>query len=649
MTALRKLHLGCYGSQQWPNCFQVLWEHNPMANLIPSVSRREFIGSAIITAVGGLLADLTDASRIFSQTCNQLIPGDTEVPSTYQLEPRLLALRADALLQQIKRGYGYYGQPRNWTTLWSLDEMSSTLDTILNNELSVSNALSNLACSADDLVGKIESYDQAINAAQQVQESLKRTLDDDNSKAAALLTVINDLASDIQTQRSIVDPAQANFDNAVIAAACGGCNFGELLGIVAAVIGVVAAAVTAGTSIVAAYSALGTLATNGIGTAAAGATALQELEKAYNDVKPVVTKVITATKDVNDLLAKYRTLTTDLNRNADSARVLVEQTSFNTVSAAKIKDFDNTVNNASGVSQTIKDQLINAVHIYFDLEQLRNKKIDDHDGLIVNIQDSARSYFEQGVQIASLSDMKSVLASTNQVPQKVAYVNALNSIQDAQLTVMKQLVWDEKRAQAFFQLNRDLLNASSLVEISSIPTAAELLQAHNGIKTQQARFSANQSQPVTPFDSAGIAVKLPLSDSDRKSLVSTRRFRFTLAPEDGHFPSHMREIFIVGFKVAMEPTSPRFSGTLVHLGRHQFQTVSGDSVEFASQPIPIGIQSGEMSDFVSALGATGNQIHGMSAFGDWAITADPNVPMNILRRLQSITVTFQGNSRASAA
>jgi hypothetical protein len=620
-----------------------------MPNLTPSLNRREFIGAAMITAAAGLFAELTETSRLFAQTCSQSIPGDSEVPPTYVLEPRLLALRSDALLQQIQREYGYYGQPRNWTTLWSLDELSSTLNTILTNEQSVSNTLSTLVCSADALLGDIATYDQAMSAAQQVQDSIKRDISDDNDKAAALLTVIDNLAADIATQKRIVDQAQANFDSAVMAAASGPCGFAEILGIVAAVIGVVGAAVTAGTSIVAAYSAIGTLATTGLGTAAAGATALQELEKAYNDVKPVVTKVITAKNDVNDLVTKYKSLQGDLNANADSARVLVEQTSFDTLSAQKMDNFDKTVNNAAGVSQTVKDALINAVHSYFDLAQLRNKKIDEHDGLIVSIQDSARSYYEQGVQIASLSDMKSHLAATSQVPQKVAYVNALNNIQDAQLDVMRQLVWDEKRAQAFSQLNLDLINASALVEIDSIPTAAELLQAHNGILTQQASFTANQSPVVTKFDGAGIAITLSLSNSDRSILVSTRRYRFKIAPGDGHFLLHMREIFITGFKISMHPKSPQFSGTLIHLGRHQFQTVSGTNVEFASQPISVGIQSGEMSNFISVLGDRGNQIHGLSAFGDWAIVADANVSVDLLNSLRSITLTFQGNSRATSA
>ncbi len=417
----------------------------------------------------------------------------------------------------------------------------------------------------------------------------------------------------------------------------------------AAVIAVAGAAVTAGSSLVVAYSAIGTLATTGLGAATAGSTGLQELKKAYSAVQPVVAKVKSAINDVNDIRAKYEALQSDLNANADSARILVEQTGFDRLSAERLDNFDRTVNGAAGVSQTIKDQLINAVHSYFGLVQLRNKKIDEHDGLIVSIQDSARSYYDQGVQISSLSDMKSHLSSTGQVPQKVAYLSALNRIQTAQLNVMRKLVWDEKRAQAFWQVNPDLLDSTALVEINSINLAADLFQAHNGIMTQQASYTANQSPVVTSFDPGGIAINLSVSDSDRSALVNTRRFRFTIAAGAGYFPLHMREIFITGFKFSMGPNSPHFSGRLVHLGRHQIQTVSGTSVEFASQPIYVGIQSGNTPDFVSILGTGNQRIHGLSAFGDWAIIADPNVPVGVLRRLQSITLTFQGNSRASTA
>jgi hypothetical protein len=109
----------------------------------------------------------------------------------------------------------------------------------------------------------------------------------------------------------------------------------------------------------------------------------------------------------------------------------------------------------------------------------------------------------------------------------------------------------------------------------------------------------------------------------------------------------MREVFVTKFKIKMNPVNTAFTGRLVHLGRHVFQKVSGASVEFSSQPFFIPIQSGEMSEFKDLRGIGDEKIHGLSAFGEWAILAADTVDQNMLQNLQSITLTFFGNSRAS--
>jgi hypothetical protein len=619
-----------------------------MSRTTLTIGRREFLIGASSTIGTMLLGGLAKPTQLFAQACNQSIPSPSAAPYAYLQEPKLLALRADCLLQQISNGYGYYGQPRNWTTLWSLNELSGAVDKILNNEKSVADGLTSLVCASDKMISDVASYNQAITAAQQIQASILRDIQSDNNLATSLLSVISELATDIATQENIVNTAQAHFRKAAMDAASGGCGLGQVLGIVAAVIAVAGAAVTAGTSLVAAYGAVGTLVTTGISAGAAGATALQELQNAYNSVKPIVTKIETASKDVNDLVAKYKSLQSDLSSNPDSARIAVEQSDFNSLSAERIANFDKSVNGTAGVSQDIKDQLIQAVHKYYDLVRLRNQKISDHDGLVLNIQDSARSYYEQAVQISGLSDMRSRFVSSQEIPQKLAYVAYLNKIQDAQLKAMRQIVWDEKRAQAFWQLNLGILSNTELVHINSMNTAVDLLQAHNGILTQQAQYVTGQQPIVTPFDPSGIAVILPLSRTDQKSFSSTRRFRFTVSPGDGRYPSHMKEIFVTGFKIDMSPTSLAFSGRLVHFGKHLFETISGDTVEFTSQPTYIGIQTGQSATFIDIVGTgTSQQIHGLSAFGDWAILADPNISTELLAGLTKITITFNGNSRAS--
>ena len=138
-----------------------------------------------------------------------------------------------------------------------------------------------------------------------------------------------------------------------------------------------------------------------------------------------------------------------------------------------------------------------------------------------------------------------------------------------------------------------------------------------------------------------------LSDLDRQSFFDTRRLHFAISEQDPAFPAHMREIFLTGFKILLDPGIASFTGTLSHLGRQRFKTVSGQTVEFCSYVSTIGIESGNMTDFKSFIGQNKETIHGLSPFSEWVLTADNSVSSANLQKLETFTVTFSGNYRAS--
>ncbi len=291
--------------------------------------------------------------------------------------------------------------------------------------------------------------------------------------------------------------------------------------------------------------------------------------------------------------------------------------------------------------------LVRAVHRYFELVQSRNKKISEHDSLIVGIQDAARQYYEQSLRIEEFADMKAQLVNNQKIPEKLAYVEAIKSTQDSQLDVMRRVVWNEKRAQAFWQLDPRLLSDSSLVSINLINSAADLLNAHNGVLTQREAYLIDEHPGITQFDPSGHSIRINLNDGDRESFSATRRMRFSIGFEDGTFQQHMKEIFVTGIQVVMLPQASAFAGRLVHSGIHRFENVAGKRVEFCSYPTFIGIESGEMLTFKDILGDGDQRIHGLSPFSDWTLIADESVPISLLGHLEAITLTFMGNSRAS--
>ncbi len=265
---------------------------------------------------------------------------------------------------------------------------------------------------------------------------------------------------------------------------------------------------TAGSSLVAAYGAVGSLAASGVAAAAAlgseGLSLFNQLKSDYEQFKPMVTQVETAIQtainNTDDLMAKYKKLQSALAANSDSARVIVEQTSFDALSDAHFQAFESAVNGVAGVDPAIKKQLTDAVQKYFDLAQLRNKKIQEYDSTVVAIQDDARQWYEMGVEAEKLNGFLGQL-QTMLIPQE-QFLDSVTKVQSAQLTMMRRAVWDEKRSYAFSQVNPDIVSDKNLAQLhiqGMIPSV--LLLAHNDILGDMgSTVSTSGTRNITPFN-----------------------------------------------------------------------------------------------------------------------------------------------------
>ena len=621
-----------------------------MPNSLPTlIKRRTFLQTSASAFAAGLIADVLGLTHLMAQVCPVIAPGDTVVPEAYSNHPGLLALRADVLLQQLVRGNSYYGLSPNWTTLWSVNQLMQSVQMSLTDMQSVYNDLAALTCNLDVSLLQASTYAKVQTKIAGLQTTFRNNIDSYNTQATELIVVIGALKVQIDSARQRVDKAQANFDDAVLNAD-NPCGFAQVLGIVVAVVAVVAAVFTAGSSLVAAYGAIGSLAATGLTAVSVGAEGISlfnELKTDYEKVKPLVTKVenavSTAVNDVSDLVQKYNKLQALTNVDADCKRVVIEQTSFQNVSDDRLNQFRASVNGAAAVPQAIRDELISAVQLYFDLVQLRNKRINDHDGLIFAIQDSARQYFELGIQNKVISDLQSQVQ--NSLVSEAVYVDALTNVQNTQLAIMQRRVWDEKRALAFWQLDPGVIANQSLAQFhNNTRSLTPLMQAHADIVIKFGSLAANG----TPFDrtpfNPPVRVTIRLTDAQRASLLLNRQFHFVTKQSD--FPTAMREIFVTAFKFTMNPISPEFRGQIYHLGHHEFQTVNRGLVEFTSVPVKKSFQTGNMPHFTDIRNLdSGASITGVSAMGNWLISADDDVPAEVLSSLQSIIIAFEGNYR----
>src|ERR1022692_3092551 len=137
------------------------------------INRRHFMQGSTMALAAGFFAELNLVTRALALDCPITVPGLTIVPKTLSDQPGLIALRAEVLYQQICRNYGYFGQPRNWTPLWSYAQLIQNVQNLLTNGNTTYNALQAMTCNVDAQRQVQDNYTAAIKGAQDVQSQLR--------------------------------------------------------------------------------------------------------------------------------------------------------------------------------------------------------------------------------------------------------------------------------------------------------------------------------------------------------------------------------------------------------------------------------------------------------------------------------------------
>ena len=612
-------------------------------------TRREFVvGSiAFIGSVQvGLAQGPVNADQV-SQACLVRIPTTDQIPTIYLDNPSLLGLRANSLLDQLSRGYEFFGSPKRWVTSLSYDSLSTSINNHLREHREIAKGLNDLACASDALLAQEKTYDDGIAKVSAAQVLIVQNTDKLSLDATELRLRIEALSGDLSTQKGQIDYWQASFNQAVLNAQGDRCDFGTVLRIAGVVIAVVGAIYTGGTSLVAVYSSLDSFATDpSVGAEALGLFA--RLKSDYESAKPIVTKVETAIASTDDIGKKFDDLKTTLTNNPNSGRLLIDQKSWDQLSKKRIDDLNGRVDGTAGVPPGIKQAFKESVQKYYDLCQVNNQMISAHDSLILQVKENATKLLELSVGSRDLSELKTRHQQSSQSTFKSQYVSTLMQIQRAQLSVMRRFVWDAKRAQAFMQVDPDLLAQDVMLKLNNLDDPIALSQFNLTLDERQIAYHEELAKnPSNPFNSP-VIFQLDIHEGPRRELVSSKRLLFSITPLHNPYKASWREVFLTHVKVSMEPNGSQFSGILVNLGSHGFVDIRGNAVSFESDDLRVSV-AGDMSNPEPLIGTTSSaQGAGVGGFGNWMLIADDDVPGTFLEGLQSVSLQFQGRNRTKS-
>jgi len=374
-------------------------------------------------------------------------------------------------------------------------------------------------------------------------------------------------------------------------------------------------------------------------------TAADDLKSAYASYQIIEKNIKAAEADVDDIVAKYNTLKHDFQMSVsqDSARIALNESDYSVMTKQKIDQFDHAVDSAN-VSSDVKNAFKAAVHKYIELVQLRNKKIFDHDAMVVTAQALSRRILEVQVQLDRVGGAQAELLAGGHLPDEISYVSLLQQAQDSQKMLVRDLVWSECGAFSLATMDASLSTLGhSAALFSYIPSVANLIQIHNQTQADILNWEVARGPGTTKVQHD---VQRVLSAADLAQLQTKRRLIVTLTQAD--LKPSMRQVFVTAFRVSAKPDLPSLSGVLSHMGEHIFLSQQGTTVEYAARIFPFAFNNADASvDGVSLIDITeGGVFAGFSALGSWLLEIDASVPIEKLRTLHTLILSLDIAYRA---
>jgi hypothetical protein len=328
----------------------------------------------------------------------------------------------------------------------------------------------------------------------------------------------------------------------------------------------------------------------------------------------------------------------------DASRIALNENDYDAMTKQKLDQFDSAVSGANASADT-KERFKAAVHKFVELVQLRNKKIFDHDSMVLTLQALSQRVLELDVQKSQIDSAQAAYLQSNQLPEKTNYLALMRHAQDSQIAIVKDLVWSEAAALRFATMDTSLSHSGAASKLFSYqPTTANLILVHN--ETQNNILSWEIARG--PGTTSGLhAIQRKLNSAELTQLASRRRLNILVTQND--LTPSMRQVFVTGFKVSCDPAISTLSGRLTHMGEHRFVTQQGVPIEYTGKIFPFAFNLADEPAGGTLHDVTGSGVYaGFSALGSWLLEFDDTVLIKAIRGIRTVTLAFEVAYRAPA-
>lgn len=537
-----------------------------------------------------------------------LAPGSPYAgPSPSTKEWEALRNRVDALIAQLGLGLDYYGFPRQYVSLLSIEVYKAAIKTLLPIAQDINDARDRYLNASNEANDRLVAVRDAISGINNALNQLEhQRVELGNAQAAAAAEAAR-LLVDVLARMRELERAEQGFQDAVTRKQqeSGGCGFLEALAAIAA-IATVAAGVYAATAAVI--------------TAVAEATA---------EIASIVTIVKAVQAEVVAIKNAYEQIKPLLDGNPDAGKIVVPQEDYERVLQPYMDMPEAQIYKA-------------AIRALLDTIKARNQKVLDSAAFfaqIMELQAAMEQRREEALRIQSLA-----VSHTNpELPELLLFMG--KALDTVKADIVRLMYMQNKAIEYWSLVDRPLaLWGKSVPDLEA--SFADLINAEVRALEDRNR----NPQPLTP--KPRITFKREVHKTEFAGLddLDRRSFAFSIRLKDPAFNAPWSAILVRSVRITMAGAPEGL--VWVELQHSGTATVVKWDDRRRSRPLTfshkprntvIALQNGisEVADVQDNLGG-GEAFSYLSPFSVWTLSLAPESGDVDLSGVTEITVEFEG-------
>ena len=529
-------------------------------------------------------------------------------------EWQALGSRVQVLVAQMQAGLDYYGYPRNYVPLLSLDEYRDNLPVMFELAQAIEASHDKYWLASQNDIARLAGIDETLATTANIVRNLGQQKGSLGSRTAIVKKTVNELDVTILRLAVELEQAEEQFKKAIKKQAGDRCPVGSILKLVAAIVVTVETGGAAAPAIAASVSAL---------------EAANKFKDIVKQVKEIAAKIGEVQQSIVKLQQAYSEFKQDIDQSLAATKLTMNSTEFNEM-FGKFKDLPE--------ARTYRKRIEN----YQSACNTRNEKLFEYTALVIKLETLNAEIDLQATQADRLRSVRAQTTDPNLLEWEVYMQTQLARAKE----LLVRAIYETSRAYEYWAL--EPANFGKINDLNVAALKARFLE----FVARQQEVKQAQGRNEQPFDN----IKLTLNELDMSKHYDAASgqldITFAISPDMGAFGENLgwRKVLVRNVKINLVGLSVKgLKIDLIHGGSVQIN--SDRPHYFSHQPRPTSIAYD--ANGTPEAGLDGNNLGGseknsgtktyvdLSPFTFWKMKVRNGSPIQP-SKIKRVELTFSG-------